>query len=301
MSVRVSLIIPVYNAASYLKRCLDSALCQTKSFQEIVVIDDGSHDRSGEIIADYCKAYPGVLKSKRIDNSGASRARMTGLDMATGDYVMFLDADDSIAPDYLESYLSQTERGVGFYATSTKNGMVSGQEYANLLLNETRYWGLVRKLYSTSIFRKYGSKLLDVPRHLNIGEDVIANIRIALLQKKIKKISYDGYIDGGNAKSTTRSRDWSLEYERELLAAIRNELGEYVDEKAFWLRELRAYRSLVLHSRESKHKLNAYRKELHAKRPSGMRLCLSDAVFAHCGNLGLLKLLYGGIKSIKRR
>ena len=91
----ISIIVPVYNVEQYLSRCVDSLVNQTYHNIEIILVDDGSPDRSGEICDEYAK------KDKRVkvihqSNGGLSDARNTALDIAKGDYLMFVDSDDWI-------------------------------------------------------------------------------------------------------------------------------------------------------------------------------------------------------------
>lgn len=94
----ISVIIPVYNVEKYLHRCLDSVIMQTYQNLEIICIDDGSMDCSGEI----CEQY--ACKDRRVkvfhqENQGVSAARNKGLDMASGEYIAFVDSDDYILKD----------------------------------------------------------------------------------------------------------------------------------------------------------------------------------------------------------
>ena len=96
-----SVIVPVYNVEPYLKRCLDSILCQTFSDFELILVDDGSTDRSGEI----CDAYAEQNERIRVihqENKGLSAARNTGLDHAQGTFVYFVDSDDYLRENLLE-------------------------------------------------------------------------------------------------------------------------------------------------------------------------------------------------------
>ena len=102
----VSVIVPVYNVEKYLGRCLDSVIDQTYRNLEIILINDGSTDRSGEICQHYAEKDPRirVLTQK---NQGLSAARNTGLDHMAGEYIVFVDSDDYVAPGMVEILLSQ--------------------------------------------------------------------------------------------------------------------------------------------------------------------------------------------------
>lgn len=97
----ISVIIPIYNVSHYLSRCLDSVLVQTYKTLEIVLVDDGSTDGSERICDDYADRHQ-EIKVCHISNGGASFARRKGLELSTGQYVVFVDSDDIVEPDYVE-------------------------------------------------------------------------------------------------------------------------------------------------------------------------------------------------------
>ena len=101
MSIYISVIIPIYNAEKYLPRCLDSIINQTYSNLEIILINDGSSDASGNICDSYAKEDSRV-KVIHQSNAGVSAARNAGLDIATGDYISFVDPDDWIESNMYE-------------------------------------------------------------------------------------------------------------------------------------------------------------------------------------------------------
>ena len=112
-----SVIVPVYNVKPYLSRCLDSILSQTFSDFELIIVDDGSTDGSGQISDEY------ALKDSRIqvihqENGGLSAARNTGLDRARGTYVYFADSDDYLKPELLEKGYEQFKQGCDLVAIS---------------------------------------------------------------------------------------------------------------------------------------------------------------------------------------
>lgn len=106
----LSIIVPVYNVEDYLSRCLDSLLAQRFSAWEAIVVNDGSTDKSGEILDAYA-ARDGRIRAVHKSNGGVSSARNRGLALAQGKYVGFVDGDDFIAPDMYEKLLAQAESG----------------------------------------------------------------------------------------------------------------------------------------------------------------------------------------------
>jgi glycosyltransferase involved in cell wall biosynthesis len=95
---KVSLIIPVYNSAAYLRECLDSAIAQTLEDLEIICVNDGSTDASSDILEEYSQLCPRLQVINR-PNGGLSAARNTGMKYASGDYIQFLDSDDFLELD----------------------------------------------------------------------------------------------------------------------------------------------------------------------------------------------------------
>ena len=107
--IQVSVIVPVYNVEKYLRKCLDSLVCQTLKDIEIIVVNDGSKDHSKAIIEEYVNKYHHILSFKK-ENGGLSSARNFGIDHASGEYISFVDSDDYIAKDMLEKmYLKAKE------------------------------------------------------------------------------------------------------------------------------------------------------------------------------------------------
>lgn len=99
---RVSIIVPVYNVAQYLPKCMDSLVNQTLSDIEIICIDDKSTDNSFEILRQYGNKYPHVHVIALPENGGISIARNTGFDVAHGEYIGFVDPDDYVELDFYE-------------------------------------------------------------------------------------------------------------------------------------------------------------------------------------------------------
>lgn len=99
---KVSVIVPVYNTSKYLKTCIDSILNQTFKDIEIILVNDGSTDNSLDILLEYKWNYPDKIKVLSGPNKGAGKARNMAIDIAKGEYIMFVDSDDYITLDAIE-------------------------------------------------------------------------------------------------------------------------------------------------------------------------------------------------------
>src|SRR5204863_1254026 len=98
----VSVIMPCYDAAPYLKQAIESVLRQSYGNLELIFVDDGSNDGSVNIAADFAEHHPGRMTMLRTNRQGPYPARNVGLSRARGEFIAFLDADDYWAPDFVE-------------------------------------------------------------------------------------------------------------------------------------------------------------------------------------------------------
>lgn len=99
MNKNVSIIVPAYNEEKYLNRCIDSIMANTSINYEIIIVDDGSRDRTSQICEEYKSAYPEIIRVIHKENGGLTAAWKDGCLQAMGDYIGFVDADDYIAED----------------------------------------------------------------------------------------------------------------------------------------------------------------------------------------------------------
>lgn len=127
MGEKISVIVPVYNVEAYLERCVESILQQTYAHFELILINDGSTDSSGQICDHLASQYENI-KVYHIENAGVSNARNMGIQLATGSWVTFIDSDDFVTQDYLATLASAVEGlNVGFVIAPLhhiKNGIV---------------------------------------------------------------------------------------------------------------------------------------------------------------------------------
>lgn len=108
--IQISIIVPVYNVSKYLAKCLDSLICQDLKPEEyeIIVVNDGSTDNSEEISRQYEEKYSNI-KVVRQENQGLSGARNTGIKLANGKYIQFVDSDDYLEPNVLRTLVDKIE------------------------------------------------------------------------------------------------------------------------------------------------------------------------------------------------
>ena len=105
--MKLSIIVPVYNTAEYLPKCLDSVICPGVDGYEIIIVNDGSTDSSKAVAESYVNQYPELIRLINTENGGLGQARNVGIENARGEYLLFLDSDDSLArnavPEIMEA------------------------------------------------------------------------------------------------------------------------------------------------------------------------------------------------------
>ena len=137
----ISIIIPVYNAIHCLSQCLDSISNQTVSNYEVILVDDGSQDGSSEICDEYAKQDKRIIVIHK-ENGGVSSARNRGIEVCTGDYILFVDSDDFLSEDYIESFFK--------YGDINNTIVIEGCTVHEK--NKTRYYRIIEKQYGKADF-----------------------------------------------------------------------------------------------------------------------------------------------------
>lgn len=192
---KVTVIIPVYNSENYIARCLDSVLSQSYTNYEILVVNDGSKDNSQKIIEEYKEKYPEKITSIIQENKGVAKTRNESIKRATGKYIMFIDNDDYIDKDYIETFVKEIEKDnsdavIGGYRRPDQNGKILKQmklentEWSKLMIMAP--WA---KIYNKEYLIKNKIEFLSC----NLGEDVYFNLKAMLKSSNIKIIPYIGY------------------------------------------------------------------------------------------------------------
>ena len=129
--VKVSVCISIYNGEQFLRKCLDSVVCQTLKEIEVVLVNNGSTDFSLDIMNEYKQKYPNIIRVYSQEDRGLAQGRQTGIDNAKGEFVAFLDADDSVSKDaYEKMYDSAVKHNVDIVeCMSSRNGKIIHSKY----------------------------------------------------------------------------------------------------------------------------------------------------------------------------
>lgn len=154
--IKISIIIPVYNTAKYLRQCLDSVLAQTVRDMEVICVDDGSTDKSPQILDDY-KRRDDRVKVIHKQNGGLVSARKTGLEVSVGEYIGYVDSDDWIEPDMYEKLLAallESQADIAMCGRFEDNGNTSRKVYHGLPAGRYDRYGLKEKIYPDMIVNK---------------------------------------------------------------------------------------------------------------------------------------------------
>ena len=240
---KIGIIVPVYKVEKYIAECIESILAQTYAHFHLILVDDGSPDNAGKICDEYAK------KDSRItvihqENAGVSHARAVGVEKANDcEFVTFVDSDDTIPKDALDTLLENItpdinitqgqmirfhEEGVKAYKECNWSKSVDCEKYReNMLLGKDA--GPVAKLIRRKILKPY---IYDIPKEINMGEDVIASTRIAF--ENDKDVVYTGkvvYNYRQHNESCMHSFKRSSEYEDKFMSLLWKAVPQEYQEK----------------------------------------------------------------------
>jgi len=260
--MKYSIIIPVYNAEKYLKKCIDSILDQNYKNYELILVNDGSSDSSGSI----CNKYKdSVVKVIHKENGGSTSARKAGSSIAKGEYIVFIDADDFIEQDFLErinQYIDEYDNpSIMIWGFKNVNslGEIIGEPYHPLVpcglysddnigelektllydatLGSTNYGRLPFSLWTKAIKRELYLSVVDtLDDNVFYGEDLITTKSIISnpLCKKIGISYYSGYCYRENPNSLINNK---FNFEK----IARYEYTISALEKIFWDEPIKVY------------------------------------------------------------
>lgn len=220
--MKLSVIIPIYNAERYLSRCLDSLLRQEmpEGEYELVCVDDGSCDGSGKILEEYAQRHPGVIRVVRQENAGAPMARNRGMDEAKGEVITFCDADDYVVDGayrfLLDIYWSGDVDVVKFQSVTMDRYMQKEWKEPEMLSGDVLYDGdghgfynrkmqyfVWSNLYRRSFLEKHGIRFKD----MMLGEDTMFCLDVFMGNPRTKEVSTNVYRYAVVEGSLTKTRN----------------------------------------------------------------------------------------------
>ena len=241
---KIYIIIPVYNVEAFLERCLQSILNQTYTDYELVLIDDGSTDRSGIICNEYAARYD-KIKVIHQENGGISAARNAGIDYAVskaGDnsWIAFIDSDDYIHPKYLEYLLYAAKNGNTSISCCYYKSLKQGENFEKIdtfnfsLLTPETLWTKDRSNALFAWGKLYSSDLYSSIRYPQgkIYEDEATTYKLLFREEQIAYISEPLYFYWVNMNSITQ-KEWTPARLDELTAI--EEQIEYFKENGYRL------------------------------------------------------------------
>lgn len=219
-STIISVIVPVFNTAENLNKCIDSILSNTYNDFELILVDDGSTDNSGTICDEYAACDIRIRVIHQV-NQGEIAARATGIRLAKGQYLYFVDSDDTIETDTLTSIISFADDSIDIVVfESPFQGLLNRDEYTAKLLS-FKLWNVWGKLYKKSLFDEF---VLDIPRYFKVGGDFLTNLKIVvnvkgkILCKDIHKYHYR--IDSPTSVQVSHKSNY--DYEKNMVETVSN-------------------------------------------------------------------------------
>lgn len=237
--ILLSIIVPIYNLENYLEDCLTSLCSQTYNHFEVILVDDGSTDSSIQICENFCKK-DSRFRLIQQDNAGVGRARNTGLAHINGQFYTFVDGDDFIASNYLESLVSALDDSVDIVAINLKN-VPNNSQFSHQFIpkdsGKKTYTGkeafkqfcLRKEFISGPVLTLLKSEKFSTilfPEDL-MYEDISTVYKHYLRAEKVVKLDAVGYFYRDRPGSTMRSE--FTERNLDILVVVENYLNEFKD------------------------------------------------------------------------
>ena len=224
---QISVIVPVYNVERYLHRCIDSVLGQSFRDFELILVDDGSPDNCGAI-CDQNAARDSRIRVIHQENQGVTRARANGVAAAKGEFINFVDSDDTIPPHSLATLAAHADGATDIVLGKYQGGKcpdageIPIDKYREITVSHTAINACpYARLFRRSLF---DSKTFDTPAHVKYGEDHVMNIHLAYkAQGRIystNTIVYYYRSNADGAATTCKTPEYIAAYQTYRLAAI---------------------------------------------------------------------------------
>lgn len=236
----ISIIVPVYNCEKYIERCINSILKQTYKNIEVLLINDGSKDKSLQICERYAQKDNRIIVFEK-ENEGVSSARNLGIEKSHGEFITFVDSDDYLEENFCEEMLERAYKYSVDYVTCGykrvyDNGhieyinndcsekVITSNNYLNFLLNVQMGYGFAHM----KLIRKRAIRNIKFDKNLKVGEDALFNVMLCNNLKKVliyNKSLYNYYF---NSDSVVRKFDEN--YDKKYIKSMEI-MTQYINEK----------------------------------------------------------------------
>jgi len=231
----VSIVVPVYNVAEYLEECIQSILSQSYRDIELILVNDGSRDASGEICRKY-EPQPNVLYIEQ-ENAGVTVARRRGVEAARGEWIMFVDADDKIMPDAVERMIGKSD-GADIVLGSNQKGnlsreadTISRDDFLRRIYERTVSFAVIYRIIRRSLLTPH---VFDIAREVVWGEDYLMSIMLAIDNTRpVHVCQAPLYFYRRNPSSVCHTFNYPADYFAELADAADRLIAGQLPEKTF--------------------------------------------------------------------
>ena len=229
--LKYSIIIPVYNAEETLRCCIDSFTCQLREDVQIILVNDGSSDRSGEIALEYAERYS-AIEYIHQGNYGVSNARNTGLQHARGVYVTFVDSDDYVAANYFSVLDKAEDCDLLVFAHENVGGapldesklfddlqkLATSEQKLELLLSSRKIMAPWNKRFRADIIQKNSLRFIE---GLSVGEDFNFCMAYAMQSRSVQVIN-ERLIYNDTSDQQSLSRRYRSQLDDKLVSVFAN-------------------------------------------------------------------------------
>lgn len=223
---KLSIVVPVYNVENYLRKCIDSLVAITNIEYEIFLIDDGSTDKSGQICDEFAQQYADKITVIHKENGGVSSARNKGIELATGEWIYFCDADDWIESDLFSDLFFDNNVDFIKFGVIKHNKNISykvteesGVYEIKTSNQHVNYCGPVNIIFKRDLIKNNN---IFFSTNLKLGEDQEFLIKYFLLSNKYKITNQCIYNICIREGSATNSKDTSKRAYRDLFTLLEN-------------------------------------------------------------------------------
>lgn len=234
--MKISIIIPIFNADAFLDQCISSVLDQTFDDFELILINDGSTDQSGEICEKFA-ASDSRIKLYHKENGGVSSARNLGIENSIGEWITFVDSDDYLKPDYLKDFVSSWDSDTDLFIQGLLNLKFEGTHEIGIHFNSNQtiskteflknynilpyFFGPVCKLFRKSIIEKNNVRFDE---NKTLGEDTIFNLAyLNFCENDLRLINKDNYVCR-NVEGSLTKQILSYKQRKELFIDLKKHL-----------------------------------------------------------------------------